>query len=514
MKFLRLILGAILSLASYSLSAQAPDPYQDLYKEHCASCHGQHMEGSAHASRLVGAKLKHGEAMDDLKRGIGEGYLASGMPAYQEMLTEGEISGIAIYISEKRKAFSMNDYKIKQELEIPEETFTSEKLDFRLKTMIKDLDPWPYSIAPLPDGGFLLSEKMRGLSIISPEMEQSTLIEGLPDFSSKDEAFTDSVGLVYGLGYILDVALHPDYEENGWVYISYGDRCKKCNNMSRYFYDGYVSMLRIIRGRIKDHQWVDEEVIWEVEKDDYTPMAETTLGGRLAFDGKGHLYFSLGAKLYLPHNPSTVESFNGIQNLNKPYGKIYRIHDDGRIPEDNPFVGEKDAIESIWTIGHRSPQGLEFDMETDALWGTEMGPRGGDEVNFLQKGLNYGWPLVSHGVNYTGTKVEFGKLMKMNPEEMELEDPIVDLTPSPAVSSFAICRSDKYPAWEGNLIVGTLKATQLYRMEVKDGKLIQKETLIDGLARIRDVEMGFDGHIYLLLEHVNGGMILRLEVVE
>ncbi|MEM8889293.1 MAG: PQQ-dependent sugar dehydrogenase, partial [Bacteroidota bacterium] len=353
-----------------------------------------------------------------------------------------------------------------------------------------------------------------GLSIISPEMEQSTLIEGLPDFSSQEEAFTDSVGLVYGLGYLLDVALHPDYEENGWVYISYGDRCKKCNNVSRYFYDGYVSMLRIIRGRIKDHQWVDEEVIWEVEKDTYTPIAETTLGGRLAFDGKGHLYFSLGAKLYLPHNPSTVESFNGIQSLSKPYGKIYRIHDDGRIPEDNPFVGEKDAIESIWTIGHRSPQGLEFDSETGALWGTEMGPRGGDEVNFLQKGLNYGWPLVSNGVNYTGTKVDFGKFMKMNPEEMELEDPVVDLTPSPAVSSFAICRSDKYPAWEGNLIVGTLKATQLYRMEVQDGKLIQKETLIDGLARIRDVEMGFDGYIYLLLEHVNGGMILRLEAVD
>ncbi|MEL6253566.1 MAG: PQQ-dependent sugar dehydrogenase [Bacteroidota bacterium] len=514
MKFLRLIVGALMLLTLSKLSAQAPDPYRDLYNEHCAACHGQNMEGSAHASRLVGAELKHGKELQDLKRGIGKGYTASGMPAYEEMLTEGEINGIAIYISEKRKAFSMNDYKVNQELQIPKEIFQSEKLDFRLKTMIKDLDPWPYSIAPLPDGGFLLSEKMRGLSIISPEMEQSKLIEGLPDFSSKDEAFTDSVGLVYGLGYILDVALHPDYEENRWVYISYGDRCKKCNNLSRYYYDGYVSMLRIIRGRIKDHQWVDEEVIWEVEKDLYTPSAETTMGGRLAFDGKGYLYFSMGAKLYLPHTPSTVESFNGIQKLDKPYGKIYRIHDDGRIPEDNPFIEEKDAIESIWTLGHRSPQGLEFDVETAALWGTEMGPRGGDEVNFLEKGLNYGWPLVSKGVNYTGTSVDFGKFMKMDPDEMELVDPVVDLTPSPAVSSFAICRSDKYSAWDGNLIVGTLKATQLYRMKVKDGTLIHQEMLLDELARIRDVEMGFDGYIYLLLEHVNGGMILRLEAVD
>ncbi|MDW3651351.1 MAG: PQQ-dependent sugar dehydrogenase [Bacteroidia bacterium] len=514
MKFLRLILWTLMLVSLGRLSAQTEDPYRDLYTEHCAACHGKNMEGSAHASRLLGAQLRHGEKLEDLKRGIGKGYLDKGMPAYQEMLSEGEISGIAIYISEKRKSFSMNDYKIKKKLQIPTKTFESEKLNFRLKTMIKDLDPWPYSIAPLPDGGFLLSEKMRGLSIISPEMKQSQLIEGLPEFSSQDEAEKDSLGLVYGLGYILDVALHPDYKENGWVYISYGDRCKKCNNLSRYYYDGYVSMLRIIRGRIEDHRWVDQEVIWEVKKEFYTPMAETTLGGRLTFDGKGYLYFSLGAKLYLPHNPSTVESFNGIQSLKQPYGKIYRIQEDGRVPRDNPFVGTKDAIESIWTIGHRSPQGLEYDQQTNSLWGTEMGPRGGDEVNYLQKGLNYGWPLVSQGVNYTGTKVEFGKLMKMNPDEMELEEPVVDLTPSPAVSSFAICRSDKYPFWEGNLIVGSLKATQLYRMEVQEGKLIQQELLLDELARIRDVEMGFDGYLYLLLEHVNGGQILRVEAVE
>lgn len=485
-------------------------PYEQLYIEHCASCHGKKMEGNAHTSALIGKALKHGEEIEDLYRGIETGYLESGMPAFGSMLSEGEIKGISIYLSEARKNFSMGDFSIQKQMRIPSETITSEKMNFRLETVIEDLDPWPFSIAPLPDGSFLLSEKMRGLSIISPEGKQSELIHGLPDISSAKEAGKEATGLIHGLGWMLDVALHPNYEENGWVYISYGDRCKKCNTWSKANYAGYISLLKVIRGRIKDNMWVDQEVIWKADKEYYTPTPETTTGGRLAFDDKGHVYFSLGAKLYLPHEPFTVESFHGIQDLSMPYGKIHRVKDDGRIPEDNPYLNTDKAMKSIWTLGHRSPQGLEFDNMTQSLWGTEMGPRGGDEVNYLKKGHNYGWPLVSRGVNYTGTNVEFGTNLNLNPDSMELEDPVLDLTPSPAISSFAICHSPRYPKWEGNLIVGTLKATQLYRMEVKEGKVLHRETLLDNLARIRDVELGFDGYLYLLLEHVDGGAIVRL----
>ena len=486
-------------------------PYEQVYSQHCANCHGKQMEGNAHASALVGNELKHGESITLLSQGIEKGYLEQGMPAFGEMLSEGEIKGVAIYISEMRKNFSMADFNIKKQMHIPDGRIESEEMNFQLETVIEGLDPWPYSIAPLPDGGFLLSEKMRGLSIISPEGEQSSLIQGLPDISSSKEAGKEPTGLIHGLGWILEVALHPGYEENGWVYISYGDRCKKCNTWSEANYTGYISLLKIIRGRIEDQQWVDQETIWEANKEMYTPSPETAMGGRMAFDEEGYLYFSLGAKLYLPHEPFTIESFHGIQDLSMPYGKIHRVHDDGRIPNDNPYTKQENAIGSIWTIGHRSPQGLDFDKETQVLWGTEMGPRGGDEVNHLKKAHNYGWPLVSHGVNYTGTQVEFGTLLNLDPDSMELEGPVVDLTPSPAVSNLIVCRSPAYPGWEGNLIVGSLKATQLYRMVVQDGHLIHQETLIDNLARIRDIEQGPDGYIYLLLEHVDGGAIVRMK---
>ena len=492
------------------LTSCSYDPSVHLYEQHCQGCHGKNLEGNAQAAALVGAELMHGETVDELIKGITAGYPTKGMPGFQAMLSEAEIRGIAIYISEKRNNFSMGDFNIDKRFRIPQEEITSEQMRFRLESVVEDLDPWPYSIAPLPNGGFLLSEKMRGLSIVSSDGIKSPFIAGLPDISSAKEAGTDAAGLIYGVGWMLDVALHPEYEENGWIYLTYGDRCIKCSEWSKENYDGYISMLRVIRGRIRDNRWVDEEVIWETDKEFYTAVPETVMGGRLAFDDQGYLYFSMGGRLYLPHEPASSESFYGIQDLSMPYGKIYRVHDDGQIPADNPFVDTEDAIPSIWTVGHRSPQGLEYDSATQSLWGTEMGPRGGDEVNLLKKGLNYGWPLVSKGVNYDGSKVDFGKHLALNPDTMELEEPIVDLTPSPAVSSFAICRSDKYPAWEGNLIVGSLKATQLYRMEVEEGKLLHRETLIDDLARIRDVEFGFDGYLYLLLEHKKGGAIVRV----
>lgn len=484
-------------------------PYEYLYVEHCAGCHGKNFEGNAHTPSLVDGDLRYGEDVTDFIKGIKAGYPERGMPGFQTLLSEGQVKGIAIYLSEQRKNFSYRDFSLATHMQIPSSPIQSEKGAFRIETVAKGLDPWPYSIAPLPEGGFLLSEKTRGLSLISPAGEQSELVKGLPRISSAKESGVDMQGLLQGQGWMLEVALHPDYAENGWIYISYGDKCTQCNEQTRK-YRGSVSMLRVIRGRIRDGMWVDQEVIWEVDKEQYTNTPETSIGGRMAFDDKGYLYLTTGAKRYTPHHPGTIEAFGGIQDLSMPYGKIHRVHDDGRIPLDNPFVDSANALGSIWTVGHRSPQGLEYDPTTHTLWGTEMGPRGGDEVNLIQKGQNYGWPLVSKGVNYTGTDVAFGQYLEMDPLEMELEDPVVDLTPSPAVSSLIVCNSDKYPGWQGNLLVGTLKATQLMRMEVKDGKLIRQEILIDHLARIRDIEVGYDGYIYLLLEHKSGAVIVRL----
>jgi glucose/arabinose dehydrogenase len=300
------------------------------------------------------------------------------------------------------------------------------------------------------------------------------------------------LSMVYGLGWMLDVALHPDYAENGWIYLHFGDRCRDCS----------TSMNKLIRGRIEDGRWVDEETVWRAEPDTYTGTPDVGAGGRIAFDDRGHVFLSVGIK-----GPSDHE---GIQDLSLPYGKIHRVHDDGRIPADNPFLNVPGALKSIWTYGHRSPQGLEFDPLTGRLWSTEMGPRGGDEFNLLLPGRNYGWPLYSKGVNYDGTPVEYGKQLGIPLDLAAIEQPVVDLTPSPAVASFILYRGDAFPAWANDAIVGTLKATELYRFEIEGERVVHRETLLRGLARIRDVAAGPDGFVYLLLEHASGGRIVRL----
>jgi glucose/arabinose dehydrogenase len=297
-----------------------------------------------------------------------------------------------------------------------------------------------------------------------------------------------------------DVALDPDYESNGWVYIYYGDRCESCNDISRAR-DVPVSMARVVRGRIIDGEWQDEELIWASPYEHYTPGTDLSLGGRLALDRAGHVYFSVGAK----------NGFYdiGIQQLDQPFGKIHRMRTDGAVPADNPFLKVPGAMESIWTRGHRVPQGLEYDAVAGRLWSTEHGARGGDELNLIEGGANYGWPLVTSGVHYDGTSIEDRFDAEFDKSAMRL--PIADLTPSPAISSFVVYRGAKFPAWSGNIIAGSLKANALFRFAIDEGAVVEQEMLVDGIGRIRDVAVDAAGEILLLIENAEGGRILRLK---
>jgi glucose/arabinose dehydrogenase len=225
-------------------------------------------------------------------------------------------------------------------------------------------------------------------------------------------------------------------------------------------------------------------------------------GGRIAFDDSGHVFLSIGMK--------GGSNFAGIQDLSLPYGKIVRLGENGTVPRDNPFIDVPDALPEVWTLGHRSPEGLEFNRATGQLWETEMGPRGGDEINLLLPGENYGWPLVSRGMNYDGTPVAYGHQLGISIDPETLVDPIVDLTPSPAVSSFVFYDGNAFPAWRGNMLVGTLKATELYRMVVEGTRIVHVEILLEGLGRIRDIEVDANGLVYVLLEHASGSRIVRL----
>lgn len=509
-------------LAGYFHLTNQDDPFLAVFKENCVACHGANLEGTPLGTPLVGADLKHGESVAEIRQSISNGFVSSGMPAWSQVLDDAQISSLAIFVAEKRLNFDMRDFKVTQKITIPDGAIETERHSFRIEVFATDLDPLPYSIAPMPDGSFLLTEKTKGLSIISPEGEQSALIKGTPkaygygpmlgEFELPRLTLNPKVFLGVGLGWLMDVALHPDYETNGWVYLHYGDRCEEdCNKASEGSISP-VSMNRLDRGRIRDGKWVDVETIWQAELEAYTSASDRDAGGRIAFDGQGHVFISVGIK---------GGYYQGIQDLNLPYGKIHRVNDDGSIPPDNPYVVKQaDSDEpdpnvsftrqTIWTYGHRSPQGLEFNHQTGELWGTEHGPRGGDEVNLLLPGRNYGWPLYSKGLNYDGTPVAYGKELKIDFDLKDIEQPVVDFTPSPAISSFVFYEGDAFPEWRHDLIVGSLKATELYRLEIENGKLVHKETIIRNLARIRDIEVGFDGLIYLLLENDAGGKIVRL----
>jgi glucose/arabinose dehydrogenase len=496
-----LLAGTAVALTVHPLTAEAQqDPFVVVYQQSCSVCHGENLEGAAQGTPLVGVDLKHGASIAEVSKSIAGGFPETGMPKWSETLDDVQIQRLAIYISERRSNFAYTDFKIATPPVIPEGRVASEEQAFRIETVVAGLDPLPYSIAPLPDGRILLSEKTRGLSIISASGQQSELIRGTPQ--AYDDGFeVPGILLVYGMGYLLDVAPHPNYAQNGWIYLAYTDRCSDCNAASRQT-KRPASMVALIRGRIEDGAWVDQQDIWRTDIENYTAMPDMAAGGRVAFDDKGHVFVTVGIK--------GGSEFAGIQDLGLPFGKIHRVNDDGSIPADNPFRGVPKALETIWTYGHRSPQGLEFNRQTGQLWGTEMGQRGGDEVNLLRAGKNYGWPLYSKGLKYDGTPVDYGKELGIKFDLKDIEQPVVDLTPSPAVSSFAFYQGSAFPKWCGNMLVGTLKATELYRIVVDGDKVVHRETLLKGLGRIRDVQTGADGLVYLLVEHASGGRILRL----
>jgi glucose/arabinose dehydrogenase len=278
-----------------------------------------------------------------------------------------------------------------------------------------------------------------------------------------------------GQGGLLDIILHPDYAENGWIYFSFSKPI------------GNGALTSVVRARLDGNRLVDQETIFDPPADQATG-GRNHFGCRIVFDGRGHLFFSLGDRGG-PTNPDNL-----AQSLGSVTGKIHRIFDDGRIPPDNPFVGTEGAMPSIWAYGVRNPQGLVYDPATDRLWETEHGPRGGDELNLIRKGVNYGWPIVTHGINYSGTPISSLHT------KAGMEDPVVEWTPVIAASGLALYRGDKFPRWRGNLFAGGLASQKLMRVQ------------LNGTGRIRDVRDFGDGFLYVLYDEP--GKLVRLAPVD
>lgn len=484
----------------YLSTAESREPSLVAWNENCASCHGAALEGTVTGPALVDAELKHGDQVPQLIAAITSGLPGTTRHAWGENLSSQQIKGLALLISERRQNFPTT--AASYELKPTDDRFVQTRHhDFRLER-VATLASRPYSLAPLPNGDILISEKIGGLSIVDGEGNQSSPIKGTPQI--RDMALGIGGGWLT-LGSLLDVELHPQFDQNGWIYLSHADRC---DWMCGWAVPG--TMVRVVRGRIERGKWVDQQLIWSVHTDHYTPVPDAVAAGRLAFDGRGYLYVSVGGK----------NTYDKLHDLNTPFGKIHRVHDDGRIPSDNPFrIARQDrpkasTIHTVWSYGHRTGQGLDSHPSTGEIWNSEMGPRGGDEINRILAGQNYGWPLYTNGLDYDGQEVSIGKNLGL---DYPIEDtilPVVDFTPAPAVSNFTFHQGKRFANWDDDILLGTLKEGALYRLRIKDGKLTEREKLITGFGRIRDVEMGSDGLVYIVIEHGDNGSLWRLVPVE
>ncbi len=337
-------------------------------------------------------------------------------------------------------------------------------LTIRIDTLAEGLEN-PWSLAFLPDSSVLITERPGRLRLWKEGKLTKEPIEGVP------------AAWVHGQGGLLDVILHPDHQQNKMIFLSMA----KENNGK-----GNTAIYRAIlnEGKLSDIT----QLFWG------SPLTNDNIhfGSRMVIDKDGYLYFSIGDR----------GKMENAQQLNNHCGKVMRIRMDGSIPEDNPFADQPGKLPEIWSYGHRNIQGMTINPETGKIWAHEHGPQGGDEVNIIQKGKNYGWPLATYGINYDDSVISENQTL------IGMQDPVSHWTPSIAPCGMCFVNSEKYPLWKGNILAGALAGQHIHRLVMEDEKVIHAEKLLEGSARFRDVRQGPDGYIYILSE--SPGMFLRL----
>ena len=351
---------------------------------------------------------------------------------------------------------------------LPGQTQSSQHHTFRTVNVVEGLEH-PWGMTFLPDGSILITERPGRLRIVRDGVLDAQPISGVPEVHAR------------GQGGLLDVAIHPDFAENRFVYLSYS---KSGADRS--------ATTAVIRGRLEGNALTD---ITEIIEAKAWRNAGQHFGSRFAFDRDGYLYIAIGER----------GEMQAAQDLTNHQGTILRLHDDGRVPADNPFIGRSDALPEIFTYGNRSPQGLTVHPETGELWETEHGPRGGDEINVLRAGANYGWPVITYGINYNGRPISDIQ------EKEGMEQPLHYWVPSIATSGIAIYDGDRFPNWRGDVFVGGLAGQHLARVRFDgDKRKIEDEKLLEGIGRVRDVRAAPDGYIYLLID-APAAPLVRLE---
>ena len=475
-----------------------------LFTATCAPCHGTDLAGGR-APTLFSERLLTSNDDETLAAKIRDGVPNTAMQPFKGTLDDQQIWQLIAYI--RTTAANLKDKPVF----VPDpnnQTIKSEKQTFRIEVVAPGLET-PWGLAFLPDGRLLVTERSGRLRIIEKGKLLPEAVQGTPKVWERQDAG------------MLDVAIHPQYARNGWIYLAYTEvvpgyvapppppaapapeppAAGGARGRGRGGPPSPPSMTVFVRGKIdKTNHWVEEQVIYRAPSDLYTPSG-SHYGTRFLFDRTGHLFYSLGER----------GEMTNAQDLSKPLGKIHRVNDDGSIPKDNPFVSTPNALPSIWSYGHRNPQGLAWDPD-GLMWESEHGPTGGDEINVIEKGKNYGWGVISMGMQ--------NGITERSHEGME--QPIAYYTPTIAPSGIAFYTGSKYPGWKNNLFVAALAGQQLRRLEISGRKVVHQEAVFQQFGRVRAVTTGPDGLLYVLLQNPTGsgtglglsastpGMVIRL----
>jgi glucose/arabinose dehydrogenase len=472
-----LALLALLGPIAGALRAQElPRDAEKLYALLCANCHGAKLEGGQSGS-LIDPIWKHGDGGEaHLTRLIVEGAPDAGMPGFGPLLDAPRVDALVNFIRARAETGAVAAAAAEPRAEESSSGSTATDADtaFKLETVVEGLEvPWSFTFLP-GSRDVLVAERDGRLRVVRAGRLLPDAIRDTPRVMAE------------GQGGLMIVQAHPDYATPGrdWIYLAFSDPSGRDRD----------SMTAVVRGRIRDGRWTEEQQIYRAPREFYRGSV-FHFGTRLVFHD-GYLFFAIGDRGAPPH----------AQDLGRPNGKIHRLHDDGRVPVDNPFVDHPEALPSIWSYGHRNPQGLAMRYgegdSTPQLWSTEHGPRGGDELNLVRRGANYGWPLVTFGINYNGTKVSD------ETTRPGLESPVVHWTPSVATCGLIAYSGEVFPAWKGDLFAGALAGQELRRIVIKGEQVVSQKVIVSNQGRVRSVQQGPDGLIYLAFEQP--GRIVRL----
>lgn len=460
-----------------------------MWEEQCASCHGKAGQGGDKAKSLLTLE-KMSQDLDRpffeaLKPGLKgvEGHAFGG-------LSDQEAWSLVVHLREEQA----QHYRTALAKPLAADgVYEGGAHKYKIETVVRKGLETPWGIEFMPDGRAIITERQGTIRIWNKDGTLSKPAVGTPEV------------LAEGQGGLMDVALHPDFASNGWVYIGFSDPGEANKK---------AAMTKIVRGKLVEEEgmlkWTEEQTLFKA-KDEHYLASGVHHGCRIAFQkaaeaGRHYMYFSIGERGH-----ATL-----AQDRSRPNGKVHRLWDDGKVPTDNPFVSDEKFYPSIWSYGHRNPQGLVFDLEGN-LWDTEHAPRGGDEVNLVVKGANYGWPLVSFGINYNDTPLHtpWPDVEGGNAATAEIRLPAWRWLPSIGACGLTTYRAPEkggFPKWNGDLFAGGLSGSNVDRLRFKDGKLVEREEIMVGKGRVRDVLCGPDGVIYVLLN--DPGRIVKISPAE